>query len=1098
MKKTVTLLVAVAFIMLSAMAREFLIRLNNGEEIQIPVKDISEVRFDATSSDMELPEDAYPSALDFSQKMLLMDHTGTQCPNCPLMSMALSELENDPAYASSFTLAAVHSYTGDPMGNALVQEISKPYVANGWPTTTVNFRKNGVGAYQKYQMSTDKIKALIDADKEALVPSGIASIATLEDRKLNLTLSMKAGEEGRYRVGAFVVEDGIKAEQLNQYPEITGDRDFNTHNNVVRTVIGRDADGGFTGIDLGRVRKGETAYTVESIDLGSGWKLENCYLVLYVTEKIGDDYICVNSAYAPINGEAPFEYDSQNAATDDYLTLNKTFVEVSSQNESQTIDFQMAADADAEKVAASTTTTWIKNLTVSGTTISFSVEENTTPIARTGTISVSYDNARPIDITVRQKSNRSDEDAPFIIETSVLTPYSASVSITPNGYEGNYLFLVASAATIDSYINAGNLQGWIDGDIEWLKSLAHSNNLTLAEFLPLYKQAYTMNGEPTIMTYSSLSNNTEYYIYCYGLTLDGEVTTEFCKQKFETKMVDKVDLDFTADITNISRYGADVKVLPSDNENSYFWTYVSEMDWVKYDLDFIMDNMIQNVLYAVSSGVNIFDIIHIGPSHEDIKGLWAGTKYHLVGWGMDEKGTPTTTPKEFGVFTTLSDEYESDCKFTIDCPIVQDKDIQIHIVPTDNTIRYYVACVEESKCLGYDDDQMATRLLNMENNRFEQGFYGADANWGNVDWVLSGEQTKWGRKDLDWTFSPNHSYRIYVFGVNSNGVRNTEVARIDQTTPSATPSDLVVEISLDEASYDKATFTFTPSNDDEYYIPLLVETSELQYVTNPDGTLNEVELCDEISHYYDDTPNYYTMQGKKSRTFNWISDTDYTMLVCGWSGGNTTHFYSYNVHTPKIPFNEGKGDVACKWELMDGTELSQIDYNRWKDYQDMVVIRLEFEPNEDAAFYCGGVWMPESTYEDVGGDDYLLMLIQNPDVSIVNRPSAMYRTLTYGTTYSLSYIAKDSEGRFGPWHYEEFTPTKGVNITPAYDFWSKPSSAPSKVYAIAPDGTTKEIKMASFGKSKDSAADNARVSSRQAEVKKAPVAKPASDQLGKK
>ncbi|MDE6683361.1 MAG: hypothetical protein K2J87_08045, partial [Muribaculaceae bacterium] len=157
--------------------------------------------------------------------------------------------------------------------------------------------------------------------------------------------------------------------------------------------------------------------------------------------------------------------------------------------------------------------------------------------------------------------------------------------------------------------------------------------------------------------------------------------------------------------------------------------------------------------------------------------------------------------------------------------------------------------------------------------------------------------------------------------------------------------------------------------------------------------------------------------------------------------------------------------------------------------------RLEFEPNEDAAYYCGGVWMPQSTYEDVGGDDYLLMLDQNPDVSIVNRPTAMYRTLSYGITYSLSYIAKDKEGRFGPWHYEEFTPTKGVNITPAYDFWTKPSNAPAKVMAIAPDGSMKEIKMASFGKEKANEAESPRVVN--AIPAKKAQAKKADDQLGK-
>ncbi len=34
----------------------------------------------------------------------------------------------------------------------------------------------------------------------------------------------------------------------------------------------------------------------------------------------------------------------------------------------------------------------------------------------------------------------------------------------------------------------------------------------------------------------------------------------------------------------------------------------------------------------------------------------------------------------------------------------------------------------------------------------------------------------------------------------------------------------------------------------------------MQYVTNPDGTLDEQTICEEIEHYYDNTPNYYTLK----------------------------------------------------------------------------------------------------------------------------------------------------------------------------------------------------------------------------------------------
>jgi hypothetical protein len=492
------------------------------------------------------------------------------------------------------------------------------------------------------------------------------------------------------------------------------------------------------------------------------------------------------------------------------------------------------------------------------------------------------------------------------------------------------------------------------------------------------------------------------------------------------------------------------------------------MDWAQYDLNFIMDNMIQNIMTEVSYGSDINSIIHKGPSSEKATDLWKGTTYHLVGWGMDEKGSATTAPVEIGTFSTESLDIKNNCTFTVDFPTVKDNDIQVHVTPTDNSIRYYVAFVAESKCTGYNNEQMAQRLINMEQKRFDQSYYGADSTWDNVEWMLSGEQTKWGRQDLYWTFSPSTTYNVYIFGVDSNGERNTHVYYTQKTTLSAGESDMTIDITLneDQSDWQYGSFTFKPSRDDEYYIPLLVETEELKYVTNSDGTLNASMISAEIDEYYDHSANYYTTKGESTQKFRWNSDSDYTMLVCGWSGGNTTPFFRYDCHTPKIGFGEGKGDVSCTWELFDGTALSEIDYNRWKDYLGYVVIRLQFDPNEYADYYCGGVWMPESNYSDIGGVDYLLTLIQNPDVSIVNRRSAMYRTLVYGTTYSLSYVAKDSEGRYGPWHYVEFTPTAGENITEAYDFWTTPSSAPEYIYAVSKDGKVSCIGKPSFSNGK--------------------------------
>lgn len=1056
MKKVFMVAVLSTFMVMIITAKDFLIHLKSGDVVRVPVEEISEIRFDG---DEAIPADPYPSATDFSHKSLLMEHTGVTCVHCPLMVMSLRELASDENYSGSYTLVGLHAYDGDPMATALVKDVSAKYRGQaGFPYLSANFKVDGYGSSENYKKTADNIRMLLDAEAASVVASGVSSSSLVaDDRTIDLTLAVKAGEDGDFRVGAILVEDNIYMEQANSHTDITGDADFSTHNNVFRTIVGRDTEGGYTGIDLGHLIKGSSASTRQSIAVPEGWNLENCRFILYVTEKIDGKYVCVNSTYARISGTTPFEYDSSNPSTDYYVSLSKTFVELNAIGGEGSVDMTLASGVTPDELTLSTDAEWIKNLSVNDNRITFSVDINNTGSSREGRVTVVYGDARPIDISVRQKSSADETEDLFIIETSVVSPYAVHVSITPNGYDGNYVFFVAKASTIDKYINAGNIEGWIDGDIDFLQSMADERGLTLAEFLPSYSAAYALNGAPVWMPYSNLTSGMEYYAYCYGLTPDGIVTTPFYKKKFETTIVNKIDMTFEAEVTDITNNSANIKVIPSQSRESYYWTYVSEMDWVKYDLDFIMDTMIQNVLDEVQSGVDIYDIIHFGESTESVKGLWAGTIYHLVGWGMEYDGTPTTEPMEFAQFTTLRDDIVSECTFEVDIPEIRDNDILVHVVPSDNRERYYVACVEESLCEGYGDEQMAQRLINMENSRFAQSFYGEGIDWSNAEWVLSGEQSKWGRADLDWTFTPRHTYNVYVFGVDANGKRTTGVSRTTCKTIAPGESNLTVEVTLENATWDYGTFHFKPSNDDEYYMPFLVETSELQYVTNPDGTLDEVALCEAIEHYYDETPNYYTLRGEQTIQRRWMSDKDYTMLVCGWSGGNTTQFYRFETHTPKIDFGAGKGDVECDWELLDCSELAEIDYNRWKDYLGCVVIRLNFKPNEFADYYCGGVWGPVSNYADSGGVDHLLTLIQNPDASIVNRPSAMYRSLNYGVTYSLSYVAKDSEGRLGPWHYEEFTPTKGVNITPAYDFWSEPASSSMKVLAVSPEGETVDI-----------------------------------------
>ncbi len=64
-------------------------------------------------------------------------------------------------------------------------------------------------------------------------------------------------------------------------------------------------------------------------------------------------------------------------------------------------------------------------------------------------------------------------------------------------------------------------------------------------------------------------------------------------------------------------------------------------------------------------------------------------------------GTPTTSPMEFGTFTTIPEDVTSDCTFAVDFPVIKDNDMQIHIKPSDNSERAtYAAFVERIEMRG--------------------------------------------------------------------------------------------------------------------------------------------------------------------------------------------------------------------------------------------------------------------------------------------------------------------------------------------------------------------------------------------------------------
>lgn len=677
---------------------------------------------------------------------------------------------------------------------------------------------------------------------------------------------------------------------------------------------------------------------------------------------------------------------------------------------------------------------WVRDIAVYDSIISCNVQGNTTKEERSTTLTIACEGVS-VTITVTQSVANSD----FVINVTSTGPYSCFAEFVPINHEGPFFFLVVSKSYFNLHKLTGDFTDLYQEDLDWLNELAEYYGMSLEDYLSLNKQLYSATGDSVMISYTDLDPETPYVAYCYGMTPQGERTTEICYCEFTTEIIASSDIEFEFEVKEIEAHSASITITPS-NEDYYYWTYISEMDYAKYDDYSVMVNMISNIQASVAQGANVYDIIHSGPSSQSPSSLWSGTVYHIIAWGMDGHCNATTQPKNIGSFKTNSDSVIDNCTFEISCPEVKQTDMLINVKPSNASTRYMICPVEDGICGAYGDEQMAQRLINMEQVRFDDEFYGEGIDWSNAEWIFTGEQSVWGRADLDWTFEAGKTYRIYVFGVDDNGVRTTAVARYDQQAAEVEPSDMTFSVELVKDSWDHPIIRVTPSNDEEYWVACVMKTEYVDWYRNEDGSINDHEMMHMLDEeYFDGQAKYYAKQGMQENEYYWSSDSCYSLVVCGWAGSNTTPFYEFKFNTPSIPWNESDAAVEVEYYLFNGAELAEMEPMMWAGYEDNCIIYMEYTPNASAAHWYGGVWLPLEYYEL--GVDHLIPLLRNDTVSHVDQSWGRYSGCVFDTTYSMSWFAEDADGKFGEWNYIEFTPTRtpgeGYNMSEPFDFWNR-------------------------------------------------------------
>ena len=260
-----------------------------------------------------VPTDKNPTKLNFHRRVMLIQFTGTGCGYCPSMVTALHAIANNQETKNQFILAAAHigGYAGsDPALMTEGKTLDDAFGISSYPNLIVDMVPNNGSVYATEAYLKSQINTALN---RVSVKGGIAANAEYHAEKNYVMVNalVKAKETAEFRIGAWLLEDGIEGVQTvyadaNTVPGIN----YNIHNNCIRKVKSQQPtdDFDFTGLTLGTIEAGQTKNMELAFSLKNAWKSENLHVVIFISTKENGKWRINNIINAPINGSVDFEY----------------------------------------------------------------------------------------------------------------------------------------------------------------------------------------------------------------------------------------------------------------------------------------------------------------------------------------------------------------------------------------------------------------------------------------------------------------------------------------------------------------------------------------------------------------------------------------------------------------------------------------------------------------------------------------------------------------------------------------------------------------------------------------------------------------------
>jgi hypothetical protein len=483
------------------------------------------------------------------------------------------------------------------------------------------------------------------------------------------------------------------------------------------------------------------------------------------------------------------------------IEVEATALTVDSRGESISLGYSIKNAIEGESLTVATEAEWVTAV-VEADKLTITVGGNYDDAERTAELTLKYKSAADVTITISQ--SRITAENPIEVELVDYDATTITISVLTADPATTWVPMVTYKESWDYY--KGNQNDIFEGDLEYFKYLADVNDITLADFL----SSIVGTGSEEAIRISQLSPETEYVVYVYGISLDGERTTDIIPTFVTTEPPHQGDITFEFSVKE-EDFTLEYTVTPSHTGVDYYCGIMSEEE-LNYWKQLLGTNNLKEIVQTgsidstiellqqwgyIEERTEFFSIYNLSDILED---GWfeckADTKYYIFAAKWNEN---CDIIGEVGYYEHTSAHLEpSNNVLTLELKNLTQSSVDV-TVRTTTYDPYVVLPLRKDAVEGLNDDELF-ELITTE-----------------YDYVISSYTYEGTSTNTFSSMRPDSDYVIVAFGYKAGTLTTSQMWREEfHTLASGDPKDCTFKMTV-IPSVDNAWIEIIPSDKGHAY-----------------------------------------------------------------------------------------------------------------------------------------------------------------------------------------------------------------------------------------------------------------------------------------